>query len=135
MLGVASWKAHPPALRNMIAMLGERMPGLRVSQDVPKARPQSFVTVDRVGGSEGGSGTFSLPLFVFNCYALDAGSAEELCEELLATLKSAQFTELGEVQFRGLTLVGGPQHYPDPDVADRRRWQMSATFGISNRRK
>lgn len=135
MLGVANWRPHPPGLRNMIAMVAGRMPTLSVSQDVPKTRPVSFVTIDRVGGSEGALGTYSDPLYVFNCYALDAGGAEELCEALLATLKSAQFTSLGDVQFRGFTLAGGPKHFPDPDVTDRRRWQMSGAFGISHRRK
>jgi hypothetical protein len=135
MLGVANWRAHPPGLKSLIALVKARRPGLSVSQDVPRVRPESFVTIDRVGGSEDASGTVSVPLFAFDCYALDAGGAEGLCEELLATLKSAQFTSEGDVQFRGFTLVGGPHNYPHPDITDRRRWQFSATFGISNRRK
>lgn len=135
MLGVAEWRAHPPGLRSIIALLADRRPAWVVSQDVPTRRPGQFITVDRVGTTEGGRGTYSIPLFVFNCYARDAGSAEELCEQLLAELKSAQFTALGDVQFRDLRIAGGPQHYPDRQIPDLRRWQLSVEFGISHRRK
>ena len=135
MLGVADWKPHPPALKTLITLLKQRLLTLSVSQDIPKIRPQTFITIDRVGGTEGSSGLYSLPLFAINCYALDAGGAEELSERVLAELKSLQFREVGDVQVRAFNLVGGPHHYPDPDITDRRRWQMTVEMGFSNRRR
>lgn len=130
MLGVSNWSPHPAALKAMVKMLNAALPE-PVSADTPKSRPDIFVTVDRVGGQEIANGTVIEPLFVFQCYALNAGSAEELCEKVLAVLKSAQFTKPESVQFRKFTLVGGPASFPDPLVPGHRRWQFSGTFSMN----
>ena len=133
MFGVGVYPVHPPALKSMVTLLVSKMAPVPVSQDVPTDRPNKFIVVDRVGGSEIAHGTVSVPIFVFQCYALNTGDAEELAELLLAELKSAQFTVVGDVQFRNFSLVGSPQHFPDPQVQDRRRWQMTGTFAINER--
>ncbi|MCA1841345.1 MAG: hypothetical protein LC723_13655, partial [Actinobacteria bacterium] len=75
--------------------------------------------------------TISEPLFVFKCYALNTGDSEDLAELLLSVLKSAQFTRQGSVQFRHFSLVGGPSDYPDPNVPNRRRWQLTGSFALN----
>jgi len=131
MFGVGDKPPFPPALKSMIALLKLKMPTVPVSEDVPKVRPITFMTVDRAGGDEIADGYINAPLFIFQCYALDAGSAEELAELLLSVLKSAQFTRYGDVQFRYFTLAGGPKNFPDPDVPSHRRWQFSGTFTLN----
>lgn len=130
MFGVGSYPAHPPALRSIISMLNSKMVE-PVSQDVPADYPEKFVIVDRVGGSEIANGRIIVPLFAFQCYAINTGDAENLAETLLSVLKSSQFTQHNDVQFRHFVLVGGPQHFPDPKVSSRRRWQLTGTFAIS----
>lgn len=135
MLGVGEHRPLPPALLSMISLLQELNPALSVSQDRPKTRPQSFIVVDIVGGSEDATGTISMPVFAIQCYATNTGDAESLCGLVLAQCKSSQFTLHGDVQFRGWRTESIPYPFPDPLVADRRRWQFTGAFGISNRKK
>lgn len=131
MFGVSDVDPFPPPLRNMIQLLKQKIPTVPVSMDTPKNYPNTFITVGLVGGGEGAQGTQNAPSFVFNCYALDAGGAEDLAELLRAVLKSAQFTRLGHVQFRAFTLEGGPYENSNPDVPGRRRWQFSGTYTMN----
>lgn len=134
MLGVGNYPAHPPALKTMITLLSSVLAPIPVSQDVPGdvegGYPDTFVCVDLVGGYETANGHISVPTFAFQCYALGAGSAEELAGNLLAALKSAQFTVVGGAQLRNFTATGGPYNFPDPDVP-RRRWQLVGTFAMN----
>ncbi|QFG13137.1 tail terminator [Gordonia phage SteamedHams] len=135
MLGVSEHEPLPPVLLSMIGLLRELNPGLSVSQDRPKSRPQSFIVVDLVGGSEDVTGTLTEPVFAIQCYATNTGDAESLCGLVLAQCKSSQFTLRGDTQFRGWRTESVPYPFPDPLVADRRRWQFTGAFGISNRKK
>lgn len=135
MLGVSEHPSLPPALLSMIELLRNLNGGLSVSQDRPKSRPQSFIVVDLVGGSEDATGTLAEPVFAIQCYATNTGDAERLCGLVLAQCKSSQFTLHGDTQFRGWRTESLPVPFPDPLVADRRRWQFTGAFGISNRKK
>ena len=135
MLGVGERRPLPPALLSMIDLLREMNPGLSVSQDRPKQRPQSFIVVELVGGSEDATGTISEPVFAIQCYATNTGDAEVLAQRVLAQCKSSQFKTRGDTQLRGWSTLAIPVPFPDPLVADRRRWQFSGVFGISNSKK
>lgn len=135
MLGVSERSPLPPALLAMIELLREASQGLSVSQDRPKQRPESFVVVDLLPGSEDATGTLMESVFAIQCYAMNTGDAERLCGLVLAQCKSSQFTLRGDVQFRGWRTESTPYPFPDPLVADRRRWQFTGAFGISNRKK
>jgi len=130
-IGIGTYPAHPSALKNMVGLLASRMSPVPVSQDAPVDRPNTFITVDRVGGSETAHGLISTPLFVYQCYALTTGAAETLAETLLAELKSAQFTQYGDAQFINFSLSGSPQNFPDPAISSHRRWQMTGVFAIN----
>lgn len=131
MLGVSDWPAFPAPVKNLIALVKQKIPTVRVSMDVPSNYPNQFITIRSVGGDEIAGGKINAPRFVFDCYALDAGGAEDLSELLRSVLKSAQFTRLGPVQFRAFNLDGGPQEYNNPAVPGRRRWQFSGTFTMN----
>jgi len=131
MFGVGNYPAHPPALTNMLGLIEDRLPTVPVFNDVPQTYPNTFITVERVGGDDIAHGHISAPLFVFQCYSVDSGGAEELAELLLSVLKSAQFTKLGTVQFRKFELAGGLAAFPNPRVPGRRRWQFSGTFTLN----
>lgn len=135
MLGVSDYKPLPPALLSFIELLKELNPALSVSQDRPKQRPEQFVVVDLLPGSEDVTGTLMAPVFAIQCYATNTGDAEQLCGLVLSQCKSSQFRQLGDVQFRKWTTESAAYPFPDPLVADRRRWQFTGTFGISNRSK
>ena len=135
MLGVSEHAPLPPALLSMIELIKELNPALSVSQDRPKSRPQTFIVVDLVGGSEDGTGTLAEPVFAIQCYATNTGDAERLCGVVLAQCKSSQFKLNGDTQFRGWRTESIPVPFPDPLVADRRRWHFTGAFGISNRKK
>ncbi|QFG05089.1 tail terminator [Gordonia phage Cleo] len=132
MFGVAEYPSHPPALKSMIRLL-ESGGFTPVGEDVPKVRPNLFYRVELVGGTEHRTGAMSFPVFAFQVYAMDTGMAETQSGYLLAFLKSKQFTALEHVQYRGWSTVALPAPFPDPRVADRRRWQLSGEFGLSKR--
>lgn len=131
MLGVSEWPAFPPPLKSMIELLKLKMPTVRVSNDVPKNYPNTFITVRLAGSGEEAQGKINTPAFTFDCYALDAGGAEELAELLRSVLKSAQFTRVGNVQFRAFTIDSGPFENPNDQVPGRRRWQFSGTYTMN----
>lgn len=131
MLGVGDRPPHPAALGVMIELIKQKVPTVPVFNDVPVTPPNTFITVDRVGGTELAGGHISEPMFVFQCYSPDQQGSEELAELLLSVLKSARFTRLGPVQLRAFQLVGGPQSFPDPKVPSRRRWQFTGTFSMN----
>lgn len=131
MWGVGNRTQFPAALKAMVALLKLKIPTVPVFNDVPGTPPNTFIVVDRVGGTEIANGHVNEPMFVFQCYSPDQGGSEELCELLLATLKSAQFTHHGAVQWRYFNLVAGPSSFPDPKVPSRRRWQFTGTFSMN----
>lgn len=125
----------PRALLAMQDYLEQAFPGLNVSPDTPKTRPNEFVTIDLLPGSEHHTGLYAEPVFAIQCYAMNTGRAEQLSQDVLAQCKAAQFKLFGDVQFRGWTTVSTPYPFPDPLVADRRRWQFTGRLGMSNRKK
>lgn len=127
-------KPLPAALRAMIQLVTAET-GLRSSADVPKDVPDRFIRVRRVGGSQDDLGIISSPRFTFEVYAREIGDCEELCEQLLAVLRAAQFSFRNGVQFRKWYLEGGPGDFPDPDVDSRRRWQFTGTFTLSQQER
>lgn len=131
MFGVGDYPQHPPALKSMIALVRNKLPTVPVMEDVPRDYPNTFITVDVVGGDELAGGLVSNPRFAYRCYSMDSGGAEELCALLLAVLKSAQFTKYGNVQYRHFVIVGLPQRFDNPSVPGRRSWQLTGTFAIS----
>ncbi|WNN95741.1 tail terminator [Gordonia phage Fribs8] len=130
MYGVADYRPHPPALKSMIDLLtaGGFTPA---HDDVPKTRPDLFYRVELISGDEHRTGAMAVPVFAFQVYATTTGIAEVQSGKLLAYLKSRQFRALGDVQYRDWSTVGLPVPFPDPRVSDRRRWQLTGSFGLS----
>lgn len=135
MFGVSSRRPLPPSLLVMIGLLRNLQPGLSVSEERPKQRPESFIVVDYVGGSADDTGTLAAPTFAIQCYAMSTGDAERLCGDVLAQLQGIQFQRLNDTQLRGWETLSLPVPFPDPLISDRRRWQLLGTLGMSNIQK
>lgn len=127
-------KPLPPALLSMVTLLEAGFPTLSVSEDVPDERPAEFIVVDIAGGSQSSTGLYGAPTYIIDVYG-PSSSVETRCNEVLRHLVGAQFSSLGNTQWRGWNVVTWPHPFPDPRVHDRRRWQLIGTFGISNRKK
>lgn len=131
MLGVSSYTARPSITKVIRDVLTSAIPGSPSMGDLPGEEdgyPDSFIVVERKGGTEIAQGYLAESLLVIQCYALNGPDAETLAEQVVAALKSAQFTRVGETNLRKLNLVSLPQKYDDPRVVQRRRYQLAATF-------
>lgn len=132
MLGVGEWPVHPSAKKAMIQLLKLKLPTVISTGSLPEKHPNTFIVVERMGGDEQANGMVSNPMFAFQCYALDAGSAEDLAELVLSVLKNAQFTRQGPVQYRKFELVSNVQEFPNSAVPGHRRYQFTGTFSLSS---
>ncbi|QCW22017.1 tail terminator [Gordonia phage Yakult] len=124
--------AYPDGLALLVSLLTYRNPGLSVSEDAPRQRPEKYVRIEHLGGVEGPSGAFITPAFALQCYAMNTGDARRTCDDLLRQIKAAQFTHWDGVQIRAWETASLPHPFPDPAVSDRRRWQFAGSLGLSN---
>ncbi|QOP64384.1 tail terminator [Gordonia phage Orla] len=123
---------NPDGLAVLISKLSYLNPGLSVSEDAPRARPDKYARIEYLGGTEASSGAFITVSMSILCYAKDTGSTRELSEGLLAQIKSSQFSVWDGVQIRAWTTDSLPHPFPDPAITDRRRWQFVGSLGFSH---
>ncbi|AWY05195.1 tail terminator [Gordonia phage Margaret] len=123
---------NPDGLATIISKLSYLNPALSVSEDVPRGRPESYVRVEHLGGSEASSGAFIVVSMSILCYATSTGTARRMSDDLLAQIKSSQFSVWDGVQIRAWTTDSLPHPFPDPVVTDRRRWQFVGSLGFSH---
>src|SRR6266568_7898770 len=131
MLGVSNYTPRPSATAALISILLAALPGIFISGDVPgedDGYDDSFIVVDRVGGTDIAQGYLAENMFAFGCYALNGPDAEALAERVIAACKTAQYKAVGPVQLGKFTVIGGPHKFDDPKVIQRRRYQLTATF-------
>lgn len=131
MLGVSDYTPRPSATKALVDILTVALPDVASAGDVPgedDGYDDSFVVVDRVGGTDIAQGYLAENMFAFGCYALSGPDAEALAERVIAACKTAQFRTVGTVQLGRFTVVGGPHKFDDPKVIQRRRYQLTATF-------
>ena len=98
--------------------------GFDVYHEVPAKRPQSFVTVERVGGGDNNIATSSVMLAI-QCWAPTRNEAAELCESVK---KSAR--DLSAVpNINGVKISG---HAWFPDERGNARYQLTTELTVNN---
>ncbi|UJQ86180.1 tail terminator [Gordonia phage GiKK] len=123
---------NPDGLKTLISKLAYLNSGLSVSEDAPRVRPEKYCQIAHLGGSEDTSGAFITVSFSILCYATSTGDARRMSDDLLAQIKSSQFSVWDGVQIRAWTTESLPHPFPDPAVSDRRRWQFVGSLGFSH---
>lgn len=87
--------------------------GVPVSAEVPNPRPETFVRVERVGGTRRDVVT-DLPMVVVECWAPTKEDAASLARATHAHVHALAQTEVDGSWIRAVADVGGPQSFPDP---------------------
>lgn len=103
----------------LIAFLNAQL-DVPVSADVPKTRPERFVTIERTGGPRD---TFrDLPSIAAQAWAEDRYQASELCIRLADAIELFVYeTGVAKVE------IGSSYNFPDPD-SKQSRYQVTASF-------
>lgn len=131
------WPTAKPAVLTAITILDEAFEGYAfVSAKLPgTARPDRFVRVSRVGGSQDHQATDVARLLV-ECYAKDVGQCEAMCNTARAALRNAGGTTVvttaGRVSIRAWDNESGPVDYPHPEILDYDRWQITGDLLVKS---
>jgi hypothetical protein len=124
------WPTAKPALLAAITVLTEAFGEYAfVSAKLPAhTRPDRFVKVSRVGGTRDNIATDAARILV-ECYAKDVGQVEAMCNTANAALYNAGGTSItADTQtmfIRAWNETSGATDYPNPDVLDYERWQIT----------
>lgn len=108
----------------VIAWLNPRLAPVKTATEVPQTRPNEFVKVSLTGGYEANRVT-ERPQLTFECWALTSIRSSEICRLVKAHLKAMEGETSAGVFVRGVTTVGAPTSFPDPET-NLPRYQYTA---------
>ncbi|QDH92282.1 tail terminator [Gordonia phage Spooky] len=117
----------------LIAYLKPHLPGVKVSTKVPNPGGPNpppiakLVKVEAAGGSGRGLAV-SKRLLIVQCWDTKSSDAAALCERVAALVFAAQY-DPAVPEVRGVTSVGEPASFPDPDTS-LPRYQFSASLDV-----
>lgn len=120
-----------PALAVVGQLLRALLDPIPVQTKMPSPRPQTIVLLSRPGGGMGNLVT-DRPTLSFHCWAPDDVKAEILANRVTALLKAHEFDPVGDYMLHGWQEAGRSE-FPDSQVPDQARWQVTGTLGISAR--
>ena len=129
------WPTPKPALLTAITVLTEAFGGYAfVSAKLPAhTRPDRFVRVTRVGGHLDNIASDGARILT-ECYAKDVRQVEAMCNTARTALRNAGGTTVvtteGNVFVRAFEDEHGPVDYPNPEVLDYERWQVTGTLVV-----
>ena len=105
----------------IIKHLNDGLEGITVHSLVPADRPDSFVIIERTGGSI--ENLIKRGLFVVDCYAPSMADAAELCEDVIALMMTLpEHDEVASVRLNS--------HYNDTDTA-LHEYKYGAMFEVT----
>ena len=93
----------------LIAYLNQKFPGTSVSNSVPEARPQRFITVERTGGQR--THLWDSPMFAVQAWAGSEAKASALADEVAVAILDWQREAI--VAYSDVRSVYA---FPDPDA-------------------
>lgn len=128
------WPTPKPALLAAITVLDAAFGEYAfVSARMPSRRPDRFVRVTRVGGSQTNIATDTARILV-ECFAKDIGQVEAMCNTARAALRNAGgttvTTDLGDVAVRAWRNEDGPTDFPHPELLEFERWQIVGDWSV-----
>ena len=111
----------------MVAYLKPKLVGVKVSTTVPNPRAPKMVRVEAAGGSSRGLAV-SQRVLIVQCWDTKSPDAANLCERVAAIVHAAQY-DPAIPEIRGVTSIGEPASFPDPDTS-LPRYQFSASLDV-----
>lgn len=129
------WPTPKPAVLTAITILADAFEdNAFVSAKMPpRALPDAFVKVSRVGGGLDNIATDGARILV-ECFARDIGVLEGMCNTARAALRNAGGTSVtttaGDVFVRAWENEQGPTDFPHPDLLEHDRWQFTGDLLI-----
>ena len=99
-----------------------RAHGFAAFVEVPKSPPESFVTIDRVGGSR--EVAVDRPQYAIQCWASSKAKASDLANEV-----SGAFVYLRSGGKISAAKVSNSYNFPDPD-SHMQRYQLTVSLAI-----
>ena len=117
----------------LVAYLKPRLTGVKVATKVPNPGGTNpppigkLVRVEAAGGSGRGL-AMSKRLLIVQCWDTKSADAAALCERVAALVFAAQY-DPAVPEIRGVTSVGEPASFPDPDTS-LPRYQFSASLDV-----
>ena len=125
------WPAPKPAIAVCRAILTQGFPSMSVTSEMPRTRPAEFIVID-LAGNDYSNPAFTVPRPLIECWASSSARAEALCGEAIAVMRNARGTFAG-AYVKGMYDIQGPVPLNDPDIQDRRRFQLHGDLYISTR--
>jgi hypothetical protein len=131
------WPTPKPAVLAAITILADAFRGYaEVSAKLPRnSRPERFVKVTRVGGSQDTPVTDDARILV-ECFAPDPAQVEAMCNTARSALRNASATTVettaGDIWIRAWDNEDGPTDFPHPDILDRERWQFHGDLCVKS---
>lgn len=129
------WLTPKPAVLTAITILADAFGEYAfVSAKLPpRNRPERFVKVTRTGGGQDHQAT-DVARLVVECYAHDVGQVEAMCNTARTAFRNAAGTTVtttaGDVFVRAWGNEYGPTDFPNPEVLDYERWQVTGELHI-----
>ncbi|GAA4758749.1 hypothetical protein [Gordonia alkaliphila] len=120
----------PKPEAEIIRVVKARVPNVTAAAKAPQTMPDRFVRPVAAGGSKR-SLVLSQRICQVFAYAATESAAAGLIEDTVAALVAAGY-DSAEKTIRGVTVVGEPSYYPDPDT-DRPRYSATVALLLRGR--
>jgi hypothetical protein len=127
---VTGYPVAKPGLKIARQVVATALSGVQVGTKVPDTRPETFVVVQRAGGSRPNLVTDSVRLLV-QVYATTVEDVSDFSDAAICALENSQGTIVLDAFIRGFDNISGPTDFPDPDISDMERWQFQGDFHVS----
>lgn len=130
------WLPDAPGVLTGIRILKEGQPAIRVSDEMPKERPQRIILVSQVDASRPNP-VQSVHRLLIECWLAKSlrptVNIERWCGEVSSVLRSSAGSTYQGVFSYGWSNQQGPVDFDDPDVTDMDRWQFHGDLRLSTK--
>lgn len=138
---VDSWPAPKPAVAVTIAVLKAKLVALYpvlytsstyIRSEQPSTRPSKYFVVSLLT-TDYPNPAFTVPRPLIECWAESSATAEEMGGHAVRALKNAKAQQFAGAWVKAFDNITGPLELNDPDIQDRRRFQLHGDLYLSTR--
>ena len=130
------WLPDAPGVLTGIRIVEQGQPGIKVSDEMPRVRPQRIILISQVDGSRPNP-VQSVHRLLFELWLAKSlrptVNIEMWCGEVSSVLRSSAGSTYSGVFSYGWSNQQGPVNFPDPDVTDMDRWQFHGGLTLSTK--
>lgn len=130
------WLPDAPGVLTAIRIIKGDLPALKVSDEMPRERPQQIILVSQVGASRPNP-VQSVHRLLIECWLAKSlrttVNLETWCAEVSTVLRSSAGSTYSGVFSYGWSNQQGPVDFDDPDVTDMDRWQFHGDLKLSTK--